>query len=75
MLAQRHVPFMPSLGGRGFEGGLGDIVLGIGLLDVISILEMIWSVVSFVSSRRVYRVRRFERHFSRTEDARSFDRQ
>jgi hypothetical protein len=48
MLAQRHVPFMPSLGGGEFGGALDGIVLGGGLLDVTSILEMARSVVSFV---------------------------
>jgi hypothetical protein len=63
MLPQRHVPVMPSLGSGAFEDFLDDIVLGIGLLDATSILGTIWSVVSFVSIRRVDRVGRLERHF------------
>jgi hypothetical protein len=47
MLAQRHVPCMSSLGEGGFGNSLKDIVLRVGVLDTMSIQEMVRSEAFF----------------------------
>jgi hypothetical protein len=75
MLPQRHVPVMPSLGDVWSGGTLADMFAEDEIVRRYVNVGDALSVAYVCIKLRADRVRRFERHFSRTEDTRSFDRQ